>query len=158
MIRVVLGVKNYFEDDGTQNYLVFQPIYKYFEITPTTNIILSWKSKELSDKTIKLPRPHTVLAPKLSYAGNKTRVEFNGSCLTQNKIIFHHKKIVNICIVYEFIFYNSNSNYSNLENCLFGAIKLTRDTNIDNYKYFGYVTGFDRKGFFYTLVVELVEM
>ena len=31
--------KSHFEDDGTQNYLVFEPIYKYFEITPITNII-----------------------------------------------------------------------------------------------------------------------
>ena len=23
--------KNYFEEDGTQNYLVFHPVYKYFE-------------------------------------------------------------------------------------------------------------------------------
>ena len=80
------------KDDGTQNYLVFQPIYKYFEINPTTNIILSWKSKGLSDKTIKPPRPHTVLASELSYVGNKTREKFNGSCLTLNKIIFHQKK------------------------------------------------------------------
>ena len=41
--------KSHFEDDGTQNYLVFQPIYKYFEITPTTNTILSWKSNGLPD-------------------------------------------------------------------------------------------------------------
>ena len=112
----------------------------------------------MSDETIKPPRPHVVLAPKLSYVGNKTRVEFNGSFLTQNKIIFHHKKIVNIYIVYELILYDWNSNYSTLENCLFGAVKLTRDTDIDDFKYFGYVTGFDRKGFFHTLVVELVEM
>ena len=83
--------KSDFEDDGTQNYLVFQSIYKYSEMTPTTNIILSWKSKGLSDETIKPPRLHTVLAPKLSYVGNKTRVEFNGSCLIQNKIIFYQK-------------------------------------------------------------------
>ena len=66
--------KSHFEDDGTQNYLVFQPIYKYFEITPTTNTILSWKSTGLSDETIKPPRPHTVLDRELSYVGNKTRV------------------------------------------------------------------------------------
>ena len=89
-------VKSHLEDDGTQNYLIFQPIYKYFEITPTTNAILPWKSKGLSDEAVKPPRPHTVLAPELSYFGNKTRVKFNGSCLTQNKIIFYHKKIVNI--------------------------------------------------------------
>ena len=56
---------SHFEDDGTQNYLVFQPIYKHFKITPTTNTILSWKSVGLSDETIKPTKPHTVLAPKL---------------------------------------------------------------------------------------------
>ena len=71
--------KSHFEDDGTQNYLVFQSIYKYFEITPTTNIILSWKSNGLSNETIKPSKPHTVLAPELSYVGKKTRVKFNGS-------------------------------------------------------------------------------
>ena len=145
---IYLRGKSHFEDDGTQNYLVFQPIYKYFEITPTINVILSWKSKGLSDETIKPPRPHTVLAPQLSYFGNKTKVKFNGSCLTQNKIIFYHKKIVNIYIVYELILHNSDSNYPTLENCLFGAVKLTRGTDIDNYKYFGYGIGFDREGFF----------
>ena len=84
--------KSHFEDYGTQNYLVFQPIYKYFEITPTTNIILSWKSKGLSDGIIKPPKPHTILAPEFSYVGNKARVKYNGSCLTQNKITFCHKK------------------------------------------------------------------
>ena len=53
---------------------------------------------------------------------------------------------------------NSSSNYSALENCLFGAVKLTKSTGIDNYKYFGYGIGFDRKKFFHTLVVERVEM
>ena len=56
--------KNCFEDNGTQNYLIFQPIYKYFEITPTTNIVLSWKSKGLPDETIKTLKPHAVLAPE----------------------------------------------------------------------------------------------
>ena len=93
--------KSHFEDDGTQNCLVSQPVYKYFEITPTTNIILSWKSKGLSDETIKAPRPHTVLASEVSYVGNKTRVKFNRRCLAQNKTIFYHKKVVSIYIVYE---------------------------------------------------------
>ena len=51
-------------------------------------------------------------------------------------------------IVYESIFHSSNSSYPTLENCLFRAVKFTRGTDIDNYKYFGYGTGFDRKGFF----------
>ena len=46
------------------------------------------------------------------------------------------------------ILYNADSNYPTLENCLFGAVKLTRNTGNDKYKYFGYGIGFDRKGFF----------
>ena len=46
--------KNYFED-GTQNYLVFQPINRYFKHIANTLYILSWKSKGLTDKTIKPP-------------------------------------------------------------------------------------------------------
>ena len=45
-------VKNYFEGDGSQNYLVFQPISSYFKIIANTKFISSWKSDGLSDKTI----------------------------------------------------------------------------------------------------------
>ena len=64
--------KSHFEDNGTQNYLVFQPRYKYSEIIPTTNTISSWKSNVFSDDSIKPSRPQTVLAPELSYIRNKT--------------------------------------------------------------------------------------
>ena len=37
-----------------------------------------------------------------------------------------------------------------LENCLFGAVKLTKYVDIDLYKYSGYGIGFDRKRFFST--------
>ena len=46
------------------------------------------------------------------------------------------------------IIHNPDSNYPSLENCLFGAVKLTRNTDIDKYKNFGYGIGFDRKIFF----------
>ena len=35
--------KNHFEEDGTQNYLVFQPLNKYFKIITNTKYILSFK-------------------------------------------------------------------------------------------------------------------
>ena len=38
--------------------------------------------------------------------------------------------------------------YPTLENCLFGAVELTKHSDIDKYKYFGYGIGFDRTGFF----------
>ena len=47
--------KSHFEEDSTQNYLVFQPMYKYFKIiTGVGNgrYIYYWQSKGLSDETI----------------------------------------------------------------------------------------------------------
>ena len=71
--------KNYFEEDGTQNCLVFQPIVRYFKILPNTNYFLSWKSIGLSAETIKshTTSPLTAsdynLIPTLSYSGAKTK-------------------------------------------------------------------------------------
>ena len=45
--------KNHFENNGTQNYLVFQPTQRYFKTVGFH--ILSWKSKRLSDESIKPP-------------------------------------------------------------------------------------------------------
>ena len=46
--------KYHFEDDGTQNYLVFQTVYRYFKtVGAYDSNILSWKSKELFDESIK---------------------------------------------------------------------------------------------------------
>ena len=37
--------KSHFEEDGTENYLVFQPIQKHFKLISNTQYISSWKSK-----------------------------------------------------------------------------------------------------------------
>ena len=47
--------KNHFEDDSTRNYLAFQAIYRYFKNIGNTDHLSSWKSKELSDESIKPP-------------------------------------------------------------------------------------------------------
>ena len=47
--------KSHFEENGTQNYLVFQPINKYFKVITNTDYISSWKSKGLSTESIKSP-------------------------------------------------------------------------------------------------------
>ena len=92
--------KSYFEEDGTQNYLVFQPIHKHFKLNANTLYILSWQSKGLSTESI--DPPDTSLSPSINYVGNKIRVKFTGSCLKQsNKISYTHGKVVNIYIVYE---------------------------------------------------------
>ena len=62
--------------------------------------------------------------------------------------MYIHSTIVNIYIVYEIAVSSSNSNDPTLRNCLFGAVRLTKYADIDKYPYFGYGTGFDRKGSF----------
>ena len=92
----VIG-KSHFEEDGTQNYLVFQPLNKYFKVIDNTDFASSWKSKGLSAETIKLPTTsYNSLTPIVSYYGTKTRVKFNGSCLKHSKISYTHGKVVNI--------------------------------------------------------------
>ena len=59
-------------------------------------------------------------------------LKFNGSCLIkQNKSTFH-RKIVNIYIIYD---QDSNSNDFDpiLQYCLFGAVKLAKNSGIDKY-------------------------
>ena len=46
--------KSRFDEDGAQNYLVFQPINRYFKLAYNKKYISSWKYKRLSDETIKL--------------------------------------------------------------------------------------------------------
>ena len=84
--------------------------------------------------------------PKLCYTSDKTFLEFNGSCLEQDKVTFTPVNIVNIYIVYEINKNNPISSYPAVENCLFGAVKITKNSDIDKYKYSGYGIGFDRKG------------
>ena len=84
--------KSYFVDnDGTQNYLVFQSMYKYFKKISNTDYISEWKSKGLSEEVIKpLSTISNIIIPGLTDIGRKIRVKFIGSCLKQDKIAFTH--------------------------------------------------------------------
>ena len=136
--------KSHFEEDGTQNYLVFQPMYQYFKRVVgvgTGNYIYFWISKGLSDNIITAPTSSDYsLNPQLSYLGTKARLEFRGRW---DKTTFHHRKVVNISIIYELdkIYVKTNPM---LVNCLFGAVSLTKNADIDKYKYSSYGIGFDR--------------
>ena len=114
-----------------------------------TDYVSSWKSKGLSSESIKPPTTSdNSLTPALSYYGTKTRVKFTGSCLKQSKISYTHGKVVNIYIVYELGASSSNDNDPTLKNCLFGAVTLTKNADIDKYGYSGYGIGFDRRSSF----------
>ena len=87
--------KNCFEDDGAQNYLVFQPIRRYFKIIANSKYISSWISKGLSDEII---TPYVTSDNSLiDYYDSKVRVEFNKGCLKQsNKLTYDYGRKVNI--------------------------------------------------------------
>ena len=68
--------------------------------------------------------------------------------LKQPKISYNHRTIVNIYIVCELDASGVHDNDPTLKNCLFGAVTLTKNADIDKYGYSGYGNGFDRKSRF----------
>ena len=122
------GGKNYFDtDDGTQNYLVFQPMYKYFKtsVKGSATYVSSWESKGLSNEKISsITTPSYSQAPSLAY--DNVRIEFKlaGDLLKQDKITYNHGPIANIYIVYRLS--PSITSDITLENCLFGAVKIIK--------------------------------
>ena len=138
--------KSHFGEDGTQNYLVLQPMYRYFKMITNIDYISSWKSNGLSAESFKPPTTSdNSFNPALNYYGTKTRVKFTGSCLKQSKISYNHGKVANIYIVYELGSSSSHTNDPAFKNCFFGAVTLTKNADIDMYGYSGYGIGFDRR-------------
>ena len=145
--------KNYFEKNGTQNYLVFQPIIRYFTVNTiigVTDYVLSRKPKGLSDGPIKPPSTsNNSLTPIINYYYQvKIRVKLTGSCLKQDRGIFNPGKVVNIYIVYKLGASAFSNSDPTITNCLFGAVTLTKTADTKKYKYSGYGTGFDRRSSF----------
>ena len=125
---------------------------RYFKLKTIVGVIdrvLSWQSKGLSNESIKPPTTSdNSLNPRLSYNGTKIRVQFTGSCLKQPKFTFTHKNVVNIYIVYELGASSSHISDSTIKNCLFGAVTLIKNADIEKYRYSGYAIGFDRRSSF----------
>ena len=68
--------------------------------------------------------------------------------MKQDKVTFNHGKEIYIYIVCEISTSFNISDYTTLENCLFGAVTLTRNADIIRYKYSWYGIAFDRHGRF----------
>ena len=80
-------------------------------------------------------------APQLAYTEDRIMVKLEGGCLKQDKVTYSHGQTIKIYIVYQLCGSVTNSS-ATLENCLFGAVTLTKNYDIDKYKYSGYVIGF----------------
>ena len=122
-------------------------MYKYLKKINSIDNISEWKSKGLFNESIKTPRTsNNFLNPSLDYVGTKIRAKFSGSCLKQDKAAHNHGAIVNTYILYKISKNYNISSYTTLKNCLFGVVSLTKHVDIDQYKYYGYGIGFNRKG------------
>ena len=84
----------------------------------------------------------------MSYYATKTRVKLTGSCLQLPKVSFTHRRVVKIYIFYELDASSSHLDDPILKSYLFGAVTLTKITDIDKYQYSSYGIGFDRNSSF----------
>ena len=113
--------KNYFEENNTQNYLVFQGVYKYFGDVDVSKTFIkfdanSWISKGLSNEKISFVTGFEFLF--IEYANARIKLKLDGSILRQ-KLLTSIGSIANYSIVYR-LSPRTNSSSIVLENCLFG--------------------------------------
>ena len=127
-------------------------MYRYFKRIAGVgngNYIYYCQSKGLSDeRTNSVKTAHHSITPNLDYYGTQTRTKLNGNYLKENKVTFNHGKVGKIYIVYERNKSLSTRDYQTLENCLFGAVALPKNTDINTYRYSGYEIKFHRHGSF----------
>ena len=103
----------------------------------------------MPDESIKSPpTSDNSLTPLIDYYSYSIRVKFNGCIFRQPKVSYTHQKTVNIYIVYELAGSSSHCDDPTIKNCLFGAVTLTENADIDKHGYSDYGVGFGRKSSF----------
>ena len=139
--------KSHFDEDGVQNYLVFQSMFEYFTLNNSIRIT-KWKSKGLSNESLEvISTSNSSLSPLVNNYIDRAKIKFRGSILQQKTIAYNHEKVVNIYVVYEItnVKYNNNPIQKNV---LFETIKLTKNADIKKYKCSGNGSGFDSQIFY----------
>ena len=116
---------------------MFQINYTYFEKINNGNHILAWKSKGSSGESIKAPAlSNNSLAPWLNQINTKFWVTFDGSYLKQEKVTLTYKQVLNIYTAYQkkLWLFTVGKDFV-LQNPLFVAVRLAKNTEFDKYKY-----------------------
>ena len=135
--------KNYFDgSDGTQNYLVFQGVYKYFEDVDVSKTLIKFYANSWISKGIPNEKINSVTGfrrPCIKYTNARIKLKFDKSILRQ-KSSTSLGLIANSYIVCR-LSPRTNSSSIVLEYCLFGKIKMTRNVDPDKYKYQGHGIG-----------------
>ena len=90
------------------------------------------------------------LSPSIKwYENSNFYLIFKGSCLKQKTTTFTPPNIIIFFVVYELDTWSRdlNSDFT-LKDCLFGGVKLAKNTDPDKYVYSGYGIGFDSRSEF----------
>ena len=119
---------------------------KYFS---DTTRIESWKSNRMSEENIEnITKSNSNFAPTFVDYHVLPDIHFNGHCLIKNNISIP-KKVIDLYISYTLgpQLRNLNTDLT-LGNCLFGSVNLTKNADLDKYKYRGYGIGFDSRSEF----------
>ena len=90
-----------------------------------------------NEKIISITTSTDKSATKTIYDNASIKVRFNGDLLRQNQITYNRGPVKNIYVVYRRTPDTKIFNIA-LENCLFGAVMLTKNADVDKYKYSGY--------------------
>ena len=113
----------------------------------TTGIEL-WKSNGVSEENTKNVNKSDSNFAQIFVDHNLfPNMNLNWYCLINN--IYIPKKVINLYISYSLgpQLRNVNTCFT-LSNCLFGSVNLTKNADLDKYKYSGYSIGFDSRSEF----------
>ena len=119
---------------------------KYLIYFSATTPIELWKPNGMSDKNIEnITKSNSSVAPTFVDHHVLLDLNFNGNCLITSNISIS-KKVINLYISYTLVaqLRNLNTGFT-LRNCLFGSVKLTKNGDLDKYKYSCYGIGFDSR-------------
>ena len=79
-------------------------------------------------------------------SNSRIKLRFTGNCLRQEVATLTPNNVVNVLIVYGLDRWSQDLNAKfTLEDCLFGAVKLTENATPNKYSYSGYGIGFDSR-------------
>ena len=145
----ILNGAKYFSSGIFQNCLVFIPAKKYIKHFSGTTQIELWKFNGMPEEnTDNITKSNSNFAPTFVDHHVLPDISFNGHCLIKNNISIP-KNVINLYISYKLgpQLRILNTDFT-LGNCLFGSVKLTKNSDVDKYKYCGYGLGFDSRSKF----------
>ena len=119
----------------------------------TSGKLTTWKSTDTdnlsANSDLKAISDDTLLLPTLENYGRMS-VKFNGNYFAQNNVLYpNNNNVINIYIVYNVDTINNtrNADYT-IQNAIFGAVKVTKNSDISKNKYERYGIYFDEGGTF----------